>query len=146
MKRLLTMALSVIAVAAIASAEVPQALTVNGEAIDGKTVKQLAIDREQVTVVFDDGTTIDDVTTLSLIIGSTGLQGISYYDASARIVGNSLTVKGLSGLSPIAVYDIKGRQVAAAPLSTEATIDISNLAAGVYSVRAGNQVIKFIKQ
>ena len=58
------MALSVIAVAAIASAEVPQALTVNGEAIDGKTVKQLAIDREQVTVVFDDGSTIDDVTTL----------------------------------------------------------------------------------
>lgn len=147
MKKTLTLTLCALIAGIAAWAAPVQTVTVNEEEISGKAVEQILFDCEKVTVVFDDGSTIDDVNTLKLLIGASGVSGAKFYEASVKVEGNSLTVKGLDGGNAISVFDAKGQQVATAQLQSEvASIDISNLSAGIYFVRSGKQVIKFLKK
>jgi hypothetical protein len=56
------------------------------------------------------------------------------------VIGNELTVK--NNTNPVNIFNVSGACVLSSKLST---IDISNLASGLYIVRAGNSVTKFNK-
>lgn len=147
MEKALTLTLCALIAGMAAWAAPVQTVTVNEEEISGKAVERILFDCEKVTVVFDDGSTIEEVNTLKLLIGASGVSGINFYEASVRIEGNTLTVKGLDGGNAVSLFDVKGQEVATVlPKSDVASIDISNLSLGVYFVRSGKQVIKFIKK
>lgn len=124
-------------------------VTIDGNKIGGKTVKQILFDREDVTIVFDDKSTLQCDGDMLIDMTTTGVDNLRYYDAaSVRINGSELVVSGLDPLQPITIVSAAGQVVktVAAPRTDTAAIGIAHLAPGVYLVRSGATTIRFVKR
>lgn len=69
-------------------------------------------------------------------------QQLSFYP---NPVNNVLNVKNIADNQTITVYSISGQVMMRLVASGEATVDVSMLQDGIYLIRAGNMVSKFIK-
>ena len=78
--------------------------------------------------------------------GASGINSVSTFTLNG-IVDGQLNIAGLAAGTPVAVYDVSGKKVAATRAQGEATqLDINNLNGGVYILKAGNQIVKFVKR
>ena len=121
-------------------------ITINDTPVEGKTVKQIKFDREQVVVVYDDGTEDSDITSANITISPvSGVARVQVFDFTAHASQGQLKINGLDGKTAIDIFDINGRTVRhiARPGQGSTTVDISGLNAGVYVLRCGSNVIKF---
>lgn len=69
-------------------------------------------------------------------------QQLSFYP---NPVNNVLNVKNIADNQTITVYSISGQVMMRLVASGEATVDVSMLQDGIYLIRAGNMVSKFVK-
>ena len=92
---------------------------------------------------------MDDVTSLSLVADEAGVDNIAGDNTALAIAvtAQAITIDGMAAMSPVAVYDMNGRKVAAATSDADghATVDVDGLAGGVYVVCLPNHSFKFIK-
>ena len=78
--------------------------------------------------------------------GTDGINTVSTFSFNG-IVDGQLNLAGLAAGTPVAVYDISGKKVAVTRAQAEATqLNIDNLNGGVYILKAGNQIVKFVKR
>lgn len=133
---------------------ITQTITVNGSEVTGKQVTAIAFAGNEATLTYSDQTTetapIEQVNILLSYTPSpddpTAIGKVSVFEFGG-IVDGQLQLGGLEAGTPVQVVDITGKTY----VSTRATeglttIDCSAMQRGVYVVRAGQQVVKFMKK
>ena len=121
-----------------------QELVVNGEHVE-KTVARITFDGDNVVLHFSsqDSQTAD--------MGDVVLKFIPGTATAIRclkdVVADKLDVSGLQPGTEVMIFDASGRQV----LTTKATdvrmqLSASSLKSGVYLLKAGKQIVKFVKR
>ena len=161
MRKYIMAVLAVLATVVTAGAEqvfMPYILQVN--TADDNAVQYKFAD--QPTATFADGTmtltvesgaavefAMDDVKSMSLVADEAGVDNVTGDNTALAIAVTSqaITIDGMAAMSPVAVYDLNGRKVAAATSDAEghATVSVDGLAGGVYVVSLPNHSFKFIK-
>lgn len=122
-------------------------LTVNGSEVQ-KAVATLTFDGDNVTVTYaDNSTSSHDMEAVSLSFSpSSSLETLRFSELKVT-VGSQLEVAGVAEGCLLQVFDIRGRlAVQARSAGSECAMDISALEPGVYLLRAGNEIVKFVKR
>jgi len=135
-------ALSLLCATTVAAAD-GQTLVVNGETV-AKTVTKITFSGDNVVLHFADTSTQEaDMSTVVLSFSETSaIKELTTYSLRG-LVGNSLNLSGLKAGTETAVYDAAGKLMLR---STASKLDVSNLRAGIYVLKAGNQIVKFVKR
>lgn len=125
-----------------------QTITINGQAIE-KIASELTFDGDNVILHFLDGSSQSvDMESVSIAFDntSTGIDQIHAFNLKGITDGN-LSIAGLKPGQKVEVFDVSGKKVAETKASVDnASVDISNMKAGVYVLRAGSNIVKFIKR
>lgn len=145
-KRVIMAAFFVLSMCGMAHADVVQTLTVNGQKVE-RVVSQITFSGDNVVLHFD-GTEetypMDDVQ-IDFTSGA-GIGNISTFKLNAFVDGQ-LNIAGLAAGTQVAVYDVSGKKLAQAQAEGESTqVNVDNLNSGVYILKAGNQIVKFVKR
>ncbi|MDE6485264.1 MAG: T9SS type A sorting domain-containing protein [Duncaniella sp.] len=123
-------------------------LTVNGQKVE-KSVTRLTFDGDNVKVAYgDNSTSHHDMAEVAFSFSSSsGISAVSSFGAIAVSVGNQLEVAGVAPGCTLQVFDVRGRLVAQeTAVADECTVDISHLEGGVYILKAGKEIVKFVKR
>ena len=121
--------------------DVKQTLTINGETVE-KAVVSITFDGDNVVLHFDDASEQSaDMNTVTLNIDVSGT-GISVLKGE---VTDRLSIEGLPEGTPVTIYDASGRLVLSSLASNLSPLT-SHLPHGVYVLKAGNQIVKFVKR
>lgn len=145
-KRVIMAAFFVLSMCGMAHADVVQTLTVNGQKVE-KVVSQITFSGDNVVLHFD-GTEetypMDDVQ-IDFTSGA-GIGNISTFKLNTFVDGQ-LNIAGLEAGTQVAVYDVSGKKLAHAQAEGESTlVNVDNLNSGVYILKVGNQIVKFVKR
>lgn len=126
-------------------------VTVNGEPV-AKVVTAITFDGDQMRIHFGDSDSMDaDMGDVLLAFAEDGMSAIDAANLSAfsydGIVGDLLTVSGLAENTILSVFDVSGKTLFG-PVAAEGRMEINVAAfpAGVYMLRAGNEIVKFTKR
>lgn len=145
-KRFFVAALFIMSLCGIAQADVQQTLTINGQKVE-KVVSQITFSGDNVVLHFNGSEESYPMNDVQIdFSGASGINSVSTFTLNG-IVDGQLNIAGLAAGTPVAVYDVSGKKVAATRAQGEATqLDINNLNGGVYILKAGNQIVKFVKR
>lgn len=124
-----------------------QTITINGETVD-KVAAQLTFDGDNVILHFTDGTTQSaDMDEVAITFETaTSISNISVFNLKNSTDGN-LDVTGIKAGQKIEIYDITGKKVMQGVATEQSThIDLAGVKSGVYILRAGNNIVKFVKR
>lgn len=145
-KRVIMAAFFVLSMCGMAHADVVQTLTVNGQKVE-KVVSQITFSGDNVVLHFDGTEEIypmDDVQ-IDFTSGA-GIGNISTFKLNAFVDGQ-LNIAGLAAGTQVVVYDVSGKKLAQVQTEGESTqVNVDNLSSGVYILKAGNQIVKFVKR
>ena len=121
-----------------------QALIINGETIE-KVVTKITFNGDLAVLTFSDATEIsEDMGNVILQFSSapTSIKDIAAFQMN-KVVDGELNIEGLPAGTQVVIFDASGKQL----MATMATqINVSSLKSGVYVLKAGNQIVKFVKQ
>ena len=136
-KRLLLCLLLLIGLGTNAVAQTQQTVTVNGQTVE-KTVVQITFDKDQVVLHFSDGLTqTADMDDVSIAFSPSDAESISSLQSNTftfhGVVNGQLTIGNLQ------------RMMSAQSTGGTTTLQVSQLPAGTYILKAGSQFVKFQK-
>lgn len=133
--------------ASAATAVNGQIITINGETVD-KVATELTFDGDNVILHYLDGTSQSaDMTTVTISFDNTNGIGSVRTFALKNSTDGFLDISGVDTGQTIRIYDMGGKMIATAKASGSSTVmDIRNMQGGMYILRAGNDVVKFIKR
>ena len=121
-----------------------QALIINGEPVE-KVVMKITFNGDLAVLTFSDATEIsEDMGNVILRFSSspTSIKDITTFQMNKAVDGE-LNIEGLPAGTQVVIFDASGKQL----MATMATqINVSSLKSGVYVLKAGNQIVKFVKQ
>jgi hypothetical protein len=121
-----------------------QALIINGEPVE-KVVTKITFNGDLAVLTFSDATEIsEDMGNVILQFSSapTSIKDIAVFQMN-KVVDGELNIEGLPAGTQVVIFDASGKQI----IATMATqINVSSLKSGVYVLKAGNQIVKFVKQ
>ena len=121
-----------------------QALIINGEPVE-KVVTKITFNGDLAVLTFSDATEIsEDMGNIILQFSSapTSIKDIAASQMN-KVVDGELNIEGLPAGTQVVIFDASGKQI----MATMATqINVSSLKSGVYVLKAGNQIVKFVKQ
>lgn len=124
-----------------------QTLTINGQTVD-KAVTQMTFDGDNVVLHFaDNSTQTSDMSAVTLSFTSaTGIDAVHAFQYNG-VVGDELSLDGIAAGTVIAIYDASGKQqYAATAQNTSVRINVAGMQKGLYLLKAGKQVVKFVKR
>ena len=144
-KRVIMAAFFVLSMCGMAHADVVQTLTVNGQKVE-KVVSQITFSGDNVVLHFDGTEEIYPMDDVQIDFTSGMLFFISAFKLNTFVDGQ-LNIAGLAAGTQVAVYDVSGKKLAQAQTEGESTlVNVDNLNSGVYILKAGNQIVKFVKR
>lgn len=124
-------------------------LTINGQTVD-QVVKQISFDGDNVVLHFSDGTSqSSDMAAVEIAFNhqQSGIGDVDMFTFNGYVEGGVLVVEGVEAGAPVEIYNLSGVQVLASVAAEGRTeLAVDNLQAGVYVLRAGNNVVKFVKR
>jgi hypothetical protein len=145
MKKLILVALTFLfAVGFTANAENKQTLTINGQVVE-KLVTKITFDGDNVVLTFgDQSTQTADMSTVKL---SFAVDGSTAIGTIKKEVENVLDINGLEPGTEVTIYDAQGKKMMSMRASeVRSVLNTSTLNSGVYLMKAGRQVVKFVKR
>lgn len=122
-----------------------QILTINGETVE-KVVSRMTFDGDNVVLHFGNETSTHDMEAVSLEFKQ--FDGIDNIQAGfiTGLVGDLLVIEGVENGTVIEIYNMQGILCTSQKtVGNSAEIDMSGFNAGAYILRAGNQIVKFVK-
>ena len=120
-----------------------QALIINGEPVE-KVVTKITFNGDLAVLTFSDATEIsEDMSNIILRFSSapTSIKDITAFQMN-KVVGDNLLIDGLAGEANVIIYDASGKDVIT---TSGSNINVSGLRPGMYVLKAGNQIVKFVK-
>ena len=126
-----------------AHAQATQTLVINGQTVS-KAVTRITFEGDNVVLHFDDETTTaSDMSEITL--------GFSYVPTAiytlSEAVGDQLHIAGLEPGADVEVYNAAGKKMLTVRASeTSQLLSAKSLKRGVYVLRAGNKIVKFVKR
>ncbi|MBQ1664808.1 MAG: T9SS type A sorting domain-containing protein [Bacteroidaceae bacterium] len=149
-KRLLLCLLLLIGLGTNAVAQTQQTVTVNGQTVE-KTVVQITFDKDQVVLHFSDGLTqTADMDDVSIAFSPSDAESISSLQSNTftfhGVVNGQLTIGNLQEGTHLTIFNANGqRMMSAQSTGGTTTLQVSQLPAGTYILKAGSQFVKFQK-
>ncbi len=149
-KRLLLCLLLLIGLGTNTVAQTQQTVTVNGQTVE-KTVVQITFDKDQVVLHFSDGLTqTADMDDVSIAFSPSDAESISSLQSNTFIfhgvVNGQLTIGNLLEGTHLTIFNANGqRMMSAQSTGGTTTLQVSQLPAGTYILKAGSQFVKFQK-
>ena len=145
MKKLLLLFSAVMLMLTVpAKAAKTQALIINGEVVE-KVVTKITFEGDLAVLTFSDDTEIsEDMSNVVLrfLDSPTSIKGITTYQMN-KVVGDNLLINGLADETKVIIYDASGKDVIT---TSGSNINVSGLKPGMYILKAGNQIVKFVKK
>ena len=133
-----------------AGAQTQQTVTINGQTVE-KTVVQITFDKDQVVLHFSDGLTqTADMDDVSIAFSPSDAESISSLQSNAftfhGVVNGQLTIGNLQEGTHLTIFNANGqRMMSAQSTGGTTTLQVSQLPAGTYILKAGSQFVKFQK-
>ena len=126
-----------------------QEIIINGQPVE-KTVVQLTFSGDNVILLFEDNSTqttdMGDVTIRLFDDGTTDIRQLQTFRLKQPVDGR-LVIEGVVAGVPVFIYDTTGKMILRTIATEGMTIlDISSLKRGIYLLKTGKQIIKFIKR
>lgn len=125
-------------------AETTQTLIINGEVVE-KIVTKITFEGDNAVLTFSDETNItEDMGNVILRFSSspTSIKNVEAFQLN-NVVGGNLDINGLAAGAKVVIYDTSGKDVIT---TNGSNINVSGLRPGMYILKAGNQIVKFVKQ
>ena len=125
-------------------AETTQALIINGEPVE-KVVTKITFNGDLAVLTFSDATEISEDmgnVILRFMPAPTAIKDVTAYQMN-KVVGDNLDINGLTAGTKVVIYDASGKDVIT---TNDSNINVSGLRPGMYILKAGNQIVKFVKQ
>lgn len=146
-KKIIAVSIALMSLCGIANADVVQTLTVNGQKVE-KVVSQLTFSGDNVILHFADSEesyALDDVV-IDFLGGTNAIEKITAFKLNGLVDGQ-LDVSGVPAGTTVSVFDVSGKKLSSVNSSSDSVhIDLCGLNSGVYILKAGNQVVKFVKR
>lgn len=144
MKKILLFTAGLLLGLSIGAASVKQKLTINGEVVE-KTVSKITFDGDNVVLLFSDQTR-QEADLESVVLSFLPDTPTSIYSLH-QTVGDKLDIKGLEDGTQVIVFDASGKKILTSNAeNTSALLTTRTLKSGIYIIKAGNKVIKFLKR
>ncbi|MBP5278626.1 MAG: T9SS type A sorting domain-containing protein [Prevotella sp.] len=126
-----------------------QEIIINGQPLE-KTVVQLTFSGDNVILLFDDNSTqstdMGDLSIRFIDDGTTDIRQLQTFRMK-QLVDGRLEIEGITAGTAIFIYDTTGKILLRTVAVEDITIlDISSLKKGIYFIKTGKQIIKFIKR
>ena len=121
-----------------------QTLIINGEPVE-KIVTKITFDGDLAVLTFSDATEIsEDMGNVILRFSDspTSIKNITTYQMN-KVVDDNLLIDGLADEATVIIYDASGKDVIT---TNGSNINVSGLKPGMYILKAGKQIVKFVKQ
>ena len=121
-----------------------QTLIINGEPVE-KVVTKITFNGDLAVLTFSDATEIsEDMGNVILRFSSspTSIKNVEAFQLN-NVVGDNLDINGLAEGTKVVIYDASGKDVIT---TNGSNINVSGLKPGMYILKAGNQIVKFVKQ
>ena len=129
---------------ATAMADTVQTLTINGEVVS-KTVTKMTFEGSNVVLHFNDQST--QTADMSAVVLTLDLSGVDAIGSLKTTVTDKLDISGLAAGTSIAIYDASGRLALSAKATGSNTVlSLKTLGSGIYVMKAGKQIVKFVKR
>ena len=124
-------------------AEANQTLIINGEVVS-KVVTKITFEGDLVVLTFSDSTTAkEDMDNVVLrFTAPTSIKDLTTFQLK-KAVDCSLEINGLAAGTQVYVFDAAGKQML---VTKDSTVNVSGLKSGVYVLKAGDQIVKFVKR
>lgn len=125
-------------------ADTTQTLIINGEVVE-KIVTKITFDGDNAVLTFSDTSVrTEDMgnVILSFTSSPTSIKNVETFQLN-NVVGDNLDIDGLAEGTKVVIYDTSGKDVIT---TNGSNINVSGLKPGMYILKAGNQVVKFIKK
>lgn len=123
-------------------------VTVNGSQVE-KTLTRMTFSGDRVILHFSDGSgsRTEDMATVTVSLSAvTGIDRIKTF-AGRQLLDNELLLEGIAAGDRVTLYDVSGRMRMQTTAASETVrLSLAGLKAGVYIVKAGNNIIKFQKK
>ena len=125
-------------------ADTTQTLIINGDVVE-KIVTKITFEGDNAVLTFSDETNIsEDMGNVILRFSSspTSIKNVEAFQLN-NVVGDNLDINGLAAGTKVTIYDASGKDVIT---TNGSNINVSGLKPGIYILKAGNQIVKFIKK
>jgi len=147
MKKIVTLLLSLFLTVGTAFADNSQVVIINGQEVE-KFATKITFSGDNAIVTFSDGTT--DTADMSNVIiylnVSTDISKVQTFNFNG-LIGDELHLSNIAEGTAVTIYDATGKvlqQVKAT--DTTLSLNTASLKNGVYVLKAGNQIVKFLKK
>lgn len=131
-------------VALTAQAKKVQTLVINGEKVE-KVVARITFEGDNAVLTFSDQSVL--TTDMENVVLSFTPEDLTAIGTIKNAVNKEFSIEGLEPGTEIIIYNADGKQVLTARASEDfTTLKMSSLKKGVYLMKAGKQVVKFIKR
>ena len=147
MKKIVTLLLSLFLTVGTAFADNSQVVIINGQEVQ-KVATKITFSGDNAIVTFSDGTT--DTADMSQVViylnVSTDISKVQTFNFNG-LIGDDIRLSNIAEGTTVTIYDATGKvlqQVKAT--DTTLSLNTASLKNGVYVLKAGNQIVKFLKK
>ncbi len=147
MKKIVTLLLSLFLTVGTAFADNSQVVIINGQEVE-KVATKITFSGDNAIVTFSDGTTdTADMSNVVIYLNvSTDISKVQTFNYNG-LIGDDIRLSNIAEGTTVTIYDATGKvlqQVKAT--DTTLSLNTASLKNGVYVLKAGNQIVKFLKK
>ena len=147
MKKIVTLLLSLFLTMGTAFADNSQIVFINGQKVE-KVATKITFNGDNAVVTFSDGSSQSaDMSQVVIYLNvSTDIRKVETFSFNG-LIGDELHLSNIAEGTAVTIYDATGKvlqQVKAT--DTTLSLNTASLKNGVYVLKAGNQIVKFLKK
>ncbi len=147
MKKIVTLLLSLFLTVGTAFADNSQIVIINGQKVE-KVATKITFNGDNAVVSFSDGSSQSaDMSQVVIYLNvSTDIRKVETFSFNG-LIGDELHLSNIAEGTAVTIYDATGKvlqQVKAT--DTTLSLNTASLKNGVYVLKAGNQIVKFLKK
>ncbi len=147
MKKIVTLLLSLFLTVGTAFADNSQIVIINGQKVE-KVATKITFNGDNAVVSFSDGSSQSaDMSNVVIYLNvSTDISKVQTFNYNG-IIGDDIRLSNIAEGTAVTIYDATGKvlqQVKAT--DTTLSLNTASLKNGVYVLKAGNQIVKFLKK
>lgn len=147
MKKIVTLLLSLFLTVGTAFADNSQVVIINGQEVE-KFATKITFSGDNAIVTFSDGTTdTADMSNVVIYLNvSTDISKVQTFNYNG-IIGDDIRLSNIAEGTTVTIYDAAGKvQQQVKATDTTLSLNTASLKNGVYVLKAGNQIVKFLKK